>query len=112
MKFVIRKKRRKQKREYSSEDSENEELKRKKKKKVKKEDSDVEEEPVKSRKTLKNGVGNGKSKEITLVDLEEELNLEELMKQKVIFLNYFRRPDSSCSCYVIVSGYFGYCNYS
>jgi hypothetical protein len=46
----------------------------------------VETEPAKARKTLKNGVENGKSQEITLVDLEEELNLEELMKQKVFHL--------------------------
>ena len=43
----------------------------------------MDTEPSKARKTLKNGVENGKSQEITLVDLEEELNLEELMKQKV-----------------------------
>ena len=82
--LLFRKKRRKEKRSHSSEDSDNEDQKRKKKKKVKKdEEAGVEMEPVKSRKSQKNGFGNGKVQEITLVDLEEELNLEELMKQKV-----------------------------
>ncbi len=88
--FTSRKKRRKEKRSHSSEESDNEDQKRKKKKKGKKEeDSDAEMEPVKSRKNQKNGVGNGKAQEITLVDLEEELNLEELMKQKVCLKLYF-----------------------
>lgn len=82
-----RKKRRKQKRDYSSEDSENEDQKKKKKKKTKKEDEE-EDNLVKPTLLLKNGVGNGKSNEITLIDLVEEQNLEELMKQKVC-LQYF-----------------------
>lgn len=79
---ISRKKKRKQKRDRSPEESDNDEQKRKKKKKVKKEESGVESESVKPKRNP-NGLENGKVQEITLVDLEEELNLEELMKQKV-----------------------------
>lgn len=80
--MLFRKKKRKQKKDQSTDESDNDEQKRKKKKKIKKGESDVESESVKSTRNL-NGLENGKTQEITLVDLEEELNLEELMKQKV-----------------------------
>ena len=68
-------KKRKQKKDSEMSDEDEQKLKSKKLKQ-----DDVE--PSKKSKTG-NGVGNGKSIDITMVDLEEELNLEELMKQKV-----------------------------
>lgn len=42
------------------------------------------------KKSGQNGIGNGKSKTpIAVVDLEEELNLEELMKQKVTLVERY-----------------------
>lgn len=92
-----RKKKRKHKKEQSSDESgDEEEEKRKKKKKTKREEDGSpapaeKTEPVvkeskdkPSKKSNENGWGNGKPKDVvTVVDLEEELNLEELMKQKV-----------------------------
>ena len=57
-------------------------MKRRRKKKSRKDDSDSEKIPEKSKKSTENGIGNGRS-DITLVDLEEEMNLEDLMKKKV-----------------------------
>ncbi|KAK4002934.1 hypothetical protein OUZ56_004726 [Daphnia magna] len=91
-----KKKKRKQKRDQSTDESDNDEQKRKKKKKIKKGESDMESESVKSTRNL-NGLENGKTQEITLVDLEEELNLEELMKQKELLQARLGAYDSSCS---------------
>ena len=87
-------KKRKQKRDNDSgtEDSQDEERWRKRKKKVKTqaEDSDSSNEIAVSQqqlpKTETNGLGNKSRKSekvIQVVDLEEEMNLEELMKKKV-----------------------------
>lgn len=95
-------KKRKDRKDFSSSDaSEEEEHKKRKKKKIKPQegtDSGVEQEegslapksqqqqsrPAKSEAV--NGVGSKTKKDVPMVDLEEELNLEELMKKKVRFL--------------------------
>lgn len=104
----IRKKAKKRKQKKSSSSEEEDDLKKKKKKKIKKSESeDYENENGKSKKSAENGVGNGKPKDITLVDLEEEMNLEELMKKKVQHIFYF------ISCYdlsVVIYCFYGLCN--